>query len=111
MAKAELGLKRTCVNCGARFYDLNREPPVCPKCDETQPSNLSRLKRRTEDLPDDKKKLAPATENETTLVPATDDDDVIADDDLDEDDDLDDDLDDDIKDIEVTTDKDDHDDH
>jgi uncharacterized protein (TIGR02300 family) len=32
--KAERGTKRTCRNpeCGARFYDLNRDPIVCPIC-------------------------------------------------------------------------------
>ena len=32
MAKAELGMKLTCDSCGARFYDLNKQPGVCPKC-------------------------------------------------------------------------------
>ena len=32
MAKAELGMKLTCESCGARFYDLNKQPGVCPKC-------------------------------------------------------------------------------
>ena len=32
MAKPELGLKRQCLSCGAKFYDLNRDPIVCPKC-------------------------------------------------------------------------------
>ena len=32
MAKPELGLKRQCMTCGARFYDLNRDPITCPKC-------------------------------------------------------------------------------
>ena len=32
MAKAELGTKRLCVNCSAKFYDLNKDPIVCPKC-------------------------------------------------------------------------------
>src|SRR5579883_2200659 len=33
MAKPEWGTKRICPNCGARYYDLNREGgPVCPKC-------------------------------------------------------------------------------
>ena len=32
MAKPELGLKRQCMTCGARFYDLNRNPITCPKC-------------------------------------------------------------------------------
>jgi uncharacterized protein (TIGR02300 family) len=32
VAKAELGMKLTCESCGARFYDLNKTPGVCPKC-------------------------------------------------------------------------------
>jgi uncharacterized protein (TIGR02300 family) len=34
MQKAEWGVKRTCLSCGARFYDLKRTPVVCPKCGE-----------------------------------------------------------------------------
>jgi len=32
--KAARGTKRTCQNpeCGSRFYDLNRDPIVCPIC-------------------------------------------------------------------------------
>lgn len=32
VTKAELGTKRLCPNCGARYYDLNRDPIVCPRC-------------------------------------------------------------------------------
>ena len=32
MAKPELGNKRQCQNCGAKFFDLNKDPIVCPKC-------------------------------------------------------------------------------
>ncbi len=34
--KQARGTKRTCQNeeCGARFYDLNRTPIVCPICEE-----------------------------------------------------------------------------
>ena len=32
MVKAELGTKRTCPSCAARFYDLLKNPIVCPKC-------------------------------------------------------------------------------
>ncbi|MFE1602448.1 TIGR02300 family protein [Methylobacterium sp. ID0610] len=32
MARPELGLKRQCMSCGAKFYDLNRDPATCPKC-------------------------------------------------------------------------------
>lgn len=35
--KAARGTKRTCQNgsCGARFYDLGRDPIVCPICSST----------------------------------------------------------------------------
>ena len=32
MAKPELGTKRLCAHCGAKFYDLNHAPITCPKC-------------------------------------------------------------------------------
>lgn len=32
MAKPEWGSKRICLNCGARFYDMNNSPIVCPSC-------------------------------------------------------------------------------
>ncbi|MBI3434414.1 MAG: TIGR02300 family protein [Proteobacteria bacterium] len=32
MAKSELGSKRLCGGCGAKFYDLNKQPITCPKC-------------------------------------------------------------------------------
>ncbi len=33
MAKPEWGRKRICYSCGSVFYDLRRDPIVCPKCD------------------------------------------------------------------------------
>ena len=32
VVKAELGTTRTCPSCAARFYDLMKNPIVCPKC-------------------------------------------------------------------------------
>lgn len=32
MAKAEWGAKRACQSCGAKYYDMQRSPIVCPKC-------------------------------------------------------------------------------
>jgi uncharacterized protein (TIGR02300 family) len=32
VAKPEWGTKRICLNCGARFYDMNRDPITCPAC-------------------------------------------------------------------------------
>ncbi len=33
MVKLEWGTKRTCLNCEARFYDMLKKPPTCPKCE------------------------------------------------------------------------------
>src|SRR5215470_11782555 len=33
VAKPELGTKRLCASCSAKFYDLNKDPIHCPKCD------------------------------------------------------------------------------
>ena len=32
MANTDLGEKHICPECGSRFYDLGKSPPVCPKC-------------------------------------------------------------------------------
>ncbi len=32
VAKTEWGTKRICLSCGARFYDMNRDPITCPAC-------------------------------------------------------------------------------
>ena len=32
MARAELGSKHTCLNCGVKFYDLNKFEIICPAC-------------------------------------------------------------------------------
>tara|TARA_B100000579_G_C22136791_1_gene534604 strand:- start:75 stop:419 length:345 start_codon:yes stop_codon:yes gene_type:complete len=32
MAKEEWGTKRACPKCTVRFYDLNRDPIICPSC-------------------------------------------------------------------------------
>jgi uncharacterized protein (TIGR02300 family) len=32
VAKPELGTKRLCASCSAKFYDLNKDPIHCPKC-------------------------------------------------------------------------------
>lgn len=46
MAKAELGTKRVCPSCGARFYDLRRTPASCPTCGHSfNPEDLVRSRR------------------------------------------------------------------
>ncbi len=46
MAKPEWGMKRICPSCGARYYDMKKNPPVCPTCKTTfDPENLLRARR------------------------------------------------------------------
>jgi uncharacterized protein (TIGR02300 family) len=58
MAKPELGTKRVCVSCGAKFYDLMKTPAVCPKCDTEQPPEQPRM-RRGGNVADDKRRAKP----------------------------------------------------
>ena len=32
MAKEEWGIKHTCPDCGTKFYDLRKDPIICPNC-------------------------------------------------------------------------------
>jgi uncharacterized protein (TIGR02300 family) len=69
MAKPELGLKRVCVACGTKFYDLTRAPAVCPKCATEQPAEQPRLRRTAAAPAEDKvKKRAVVAEAETEEV-------------------------------------------
>jgi uncharacterized protein (TIGR02300 family) len=46
VAKPEWGTKRICHNCGARFYDLRRDPANCPACGTVaEPGRQARPKR------------------------------------------------------------------
>ncbi|HEX7389402.1 MAG TPA: FYDLN acid domain-containing protein [Acidiphilium sp.] len=90
MAKPELGDKHTCVSCGARFFDLGKEPAICPKCATEQPAEQPRLKRAMP-LPEDVKKpakVAAAADEDADVDVADDgaDEDILEDaDDLDDD--------------------------
>ncbi|MBK8176011.1 MAG: TIGR02300 family protein [Rhodospirillales bacterium] len=54
MAKPEWGTKRTCHACGARFYDLRRDPMVCPACGAVHdPERTPKPKRPSSALKDE----------------------------------------------------------
>ena len=56
MAKPELGTKRVCVSCAARFYDLARQPAVCPKCNTEQPPEQPRVRRAGGNVMEEKRR-------------------------------------------------------
>jgi uncharacterized protein (TIGR02300 family) len=70
MAAPELGTKRVCVSCGAKFYDLTRLPAVCPKCGTEQPPDVPRPRRSGGNVAEDKrpKKVVPVADAEDVDV-------------------------------------------
>ena len=50
MAKPDLGAKRQCQSCATKFYDLGRDPILCPKCGATfHVAPLARVAARATD--------------------------------------------------------------
>ncbi|MFC7553533.1 TIGR02300 family protein [Pseudoroseomonas wenyumeiae] len=101
MAKPELGMKRTCVACGAKFYDLGKQPASCPKCGTEQPAEQPRARRAALPVDDKVKKRPVAADPDTDDVEIED---VDADEALDDAEEIDD-AEDDIE-VEVETDRD-----
>lgn len=105
MAQSNLGTKRVCVSCSARFYDLNKNPAICPKCGAEQPVELPRVRRPVDVPPESKPKTGDDALDNDVDVDLDTDADEDADAGLPDDAGLDDDDDDDIS----SADKDDHD--
>ena len=73
MAQSALGTKRHCQSCGENYYDLNKNPIVCPHCQATfDPEVLLKSRKSKPVAVEVKKKDEPVSED-------------IVDDDLDDD--------------------------
>ena len=73
MAKPDLGEKRACPECGSKFYDLNKNPALCPKCghsfdpallDDTMPVPTVPLKPEMDTEDDEDMDAEEATDEE-----------------------------------------------
>ena len=64
VAKPEWGSKRICPSCGARYYDLLREPVICPKCATPFDAEAFLKSRRTRPAPPVEKELEPVGADE-----------------------------------------------
>jgi uncharacterized protein (TIGR02300 family) len=81
--KQERGTKRTCQNCDERFYDLGRDPILCPFCGTkyviaSSPAALAALQAEQRDLAAKKAKKA-VVEDEDTELPAVEGEEALAD--------------------------------
>ena len=77
MAKPELGTKRVCLECSAKYFDLNRKPIVCPKCgtifeiatrDKSRPADAKPEKEAAEDAPPEPSAVAEKTADDDTVA-------------------------------------------
>src|SRR6476646_2504256 len=63
LIKPDLGTKRVCPSCAARFYDLQKRPIECPKCAFSfEPEML--LKQRRARVPEPAKPVVAEAEDE-----------------------------------------------
>jgi uncharacterized protein (TIGR02300 family) len=70
VTKPELGTKRTCNNCGVKFYDLHKDPIVCPKCETVfVPPAAAPVQSYSADRRSKLSRIAPMPEPESTKAP------------------------------------------
>ena len=79
----ERGEKRLCGSCGVKFYDLNKDPIICPKCGEAH-DPLAGLKLKRQNAPANE----PAKSRNAPKAKPVEDDEDLDDDDDDEDESL-----------------------
>jgi len=69
VVKPELGMKRQCQNCGAKFYDLGKDPIICPKCGTTFQAAVVRSRAPVAAAKDDPDADLDPTTPDAELVP------------------------------------------
>ncbi len=100
MAKPEWGSKHRCSHCSAVFYDMKKNPILCPACGKThEPETLLKARRTSRASAEAAKKAAEAKpapvaeevtkdlevdDDDEGLVDMDDDDTLIEDDDIDD---------------------------
>ena len=59
MSKPEWGIKRVCPSCSIKYYDFNKDPIICPKCEFKFDPDLLLKSRKGRSI---------ATKNENNIV-------------------------------------------
>jgi uncharacterized protein (TIGR02300 family) len=64
LAKSEWGLKRVCPSCGARYYDMQKDPVTCPKCGGAYDPDTVAKTRRARPVPVPEEPVEPLADEE-----------------------------------------------
>jgi len=72
-AKKDLGTKLNCQSCGAKFYDLKKKNPVCPKCDEAYVAAKPKTRRTAVKAAAEPAPAEASAEKTASEIPANDD--------------------------------------
>ncbi len=66
VTKDKFGTKLTCQSCGAKFYDMKKKDPACPKCETVYQPEKPKARRSTTAAPAEAQpKTAPAPDKES----------------------------------------------
>lgn len=84
MAKPEWGTKRICQSCSEPFYDLQRDPIVCPKCGSTFDPEAVLKSRRSRGVEEEVVEKPKPEADEADLEVDSDDEEAVTDDEDDE---------------------------
>lgn len=71
--KAKRGTKRVCGGCGAKFYDLNRDPAICPMCETVFEIKKTEPKPKKEAVKEAKPKPEAEAEEDEVILEGEDD--------------------------------------
>ena len=71
VAKAEWGMKRVCPSCGARYYDMHKDPVMCPKCGAAYDPETVVKSRRARPAPVPEEPIEPMADEEIEADVAT----------------------------------------
>ena len=81
MAKESWGKKRTCPKCEIRFYDLNKDPLLCPNCEHS--FSLDSINEVFKKAPKESARKKATPEAVSTEIQGIEPEDIILDEDLD----------------------------
>ena len=83
MVKESWGKKRTCPKCDTRFYDLNKDPLICPNCEHT--FSLESIMEVFKKSPKETSSKKNSAQTSSTEIEEIETEDIILDEDLEED--------------------------